>query len=137
MQEPEYDPETYDFRPCPNCGQSESDPTDHGAACKLCGSDGHAACQHADSAFDAAFGSDHTAGNADMADTMDSSYEVWAELQVEISEGVSVNIGWHRFTITADRTELDIPAMYGETNGQGNPRGGWSSVITVLDSYAA
>jgi hypothetical protein len=30
---------------CPNCGGEESDPTDHGAACKLCGSDGHAACQ--------------------------------------------------------------------------------------------
>jgi hypothetical protein len=143
---------------CPNC---ESDilvgfEDSHSASCEVCENDGHSLCQHPYDAkegrymeqdmansFDAAFGNDHTSGNADMtdtmvmADTMNSSYEIWAELEVAVTDGVAVNIGWHRFAIAAGKTEFDIPDMYGSLNGSGNPKDGWASVITVLDSYAA
>ena len=140
---------------CNNCGQNLSDefPNEdqHSASCLICGSDGHAECQHfdpvpladweiaalngTDNAFDAAFGSDHTSGNADMVDTMDAAYTVSANLSIMLDNG-PLNIGWHEFTITADMTEFDIPDMYGERHGSGNPKDGWSSVITVLESYA-
>jgi hypothetical protein len=124
---------------CPNCetdilvGFEDS----HNAPCGVCGGDGHSLCQHPYNAKEGRYVSDYTAGNADMVDTMTNSYDVWAELEIAVTDGVAVNIGWHCFTITADKTEFDIPDMYGSLHGSGNPRDGWASVITVLDSYAA
>lgn len=73
----------------------------------------------------------------DMADTMTAPLTIEAQLSVVV-DGVTIDLGWHEFTLSAGQTEHDIPAMYGEKNGTWSRPGApdWASVITVTATGA-
>lgn len=59
-------------------------------------------------------------------------------LSVEVETGVTVDLGWHTFNggVPATWDNALIADLYGTRHGSGNPKGGWSSIIRVIDFAA-
>jgi hypothetical protein len=59
-------------------------------------------------------------------------------LSVDIEPGVTVDLGWHTFNggVPATWDNALIADLYGTRHGSGNPKGGWSSIIRVIDFAA-
>lgn len=72
-----------------------------------------------------------------MADTMSQPMIVEAKLMITVSEGVTIDLGWHYFEIMPG-DERSIPTLYGQQHGEWkNGEANWDSIITVTDSYIA
>jgi len=61
--------------------------------------------------------------------------EYLLEIVVDESTGAAVDLGWHKFTVSAaNAANAEVIAnMYGVRNGSGMPRDGWVSIIRVID----
>lgn len=110
---------------CLTCGESKIVPGDWDVSVVYC-----ADCTEAGKHMD-------TRTSEDMDDTMTAPLTMEAQLSVVV-DGVTIDLGWHEFTLSAGQTEHDIPAMYGEKNGTWSRPGApdWASVITVTATGA-
>jgi hypothetical protein len=73
--------------------------------------------------------------NDGISGSMDELVTQEYHLSVTVEAGVRVDLGWHTFTVNASHVDDDelIAELYGERHGSGSPRGGWASIITVMD----
>lgn len=74
----------------------------------------------------------------ESADTVATLVTREYHLRVLVDEntGATVDLGWVTLTVPsafADSSD-HVAAVYGAVHGEGNPRGGWGSIITVVES---